>query len=181
MYTRCVLLYTHSSILKIVNSTAVWHHVEGKHGRCIHFAHSTKPVVYFFTAASAPKAKTQTNNHANTQKYYWEYAGNLQPRATCLVASRNQQQRLRASCTSILVYKIKAMMSIQHPWCSRHASARQPIGSKFDSLLGPTAVFFFKGSVRASHLSGNSWFTFLRRSGVLGLQNFQNLVSTTKN
>jgi hypothetical protein len=57
VYTRCVLLYTHSSILKIVKFTAFWHHVEGKHGRCTHYTHSTKPVVYFSLPPRLQKPK----------------------------------------------------------------------------------------------------------------------------
>ena len=48
VYTHSVLLYAHSShdssILKIVKFAAFWHQVEGKHGRCTHYTHSTKPV-----------------------------------------------------------------------------------------------------------------------------------------
>jgi hypothetical protein len=47
MYVRCVLLYTHSSMLKIVKFTAIRHQVEEKHGMCTHITHANKPVVYF--------------------------------------------------------------------------------------------------------------------------------------
>ena len=42
VYTRCVLLYTHSSILKFIT---FWQQVAGKHGSYTHYTHSAKPVV----------------------------------------------------------------------------------------------------------------------------------------